>query len=310
MGTKLVISLAAFAPGCKKGSGGGGGGWFVGTDGTMRQISDDGTLGQDYNLGATETLNAIACRAQGEAWVVGEHGTLLYTNDGGDSWSAEDLATQANLRTLATQDAGPVFLAGGGAFFTATPSSDGTAAWRSLGHGESFTSLAAAQKGTTVLALADDGRVFAYADGALSLRSTVAGAHAIAVSPDGLTALAAGDGLSISRDAGATWTQLVTNPGARFEDVRVENDGSGNAVGAAGLAAMIDAEGRVLHSKLGDADLHTMKVGGWASTARTGYAAGDGGETWLTTDGGWSWTAGPDVGGTVLGVDIIGAGHR
>jgi photosystem II stability/assembly factor-like uncharacterized protein len=277
----------------------------------MRQITDDGALGEDYNLGATETLNAIACRDRGEAWVVGAHGTLLYTNDGGDSWSAEDIATTAELRTLATQDAGPVFLAGDGVFFTATPSADGSAAWRSLGDGVTrFTSLAAAQRGSIVLALADDGRVFSYADGALSVRSTVPGARAIAVSPDGLTALAAGDGLSLSRDAGATWTRLATNPGARFEDASIGDDGSGNAVGAAGLAAMIDSEGRVLHSKLGDADLHTLKVGGWAATARTGYAAGDGGETWLTTDDGWSWTPGPNVGGTVLGVDIIGAGHR
>ena len=39
----------------------------------------------------------------------------------GEDWSAEVLSTSADLRALATQDAGPVFIAGDGVFFTATP---------------------------------------------------------------------------------------------------------------------------------------------------------------------------------------------
>jgi len=319
MRTKLALVLltAALAiPGCKKkgdggGGGGGGGGWFVGTEGMMRKV-EDGQMGAPYGLGATERLNGIACRGVGEAWVVGANGTLLYTNDGGEDWSAEVLPTSADLRALATQDAGPVFVAGDGVFFTANPDAvTGFAEWKQIGDGVTkFRSLAAAQRGPTVLALADDGTLWSYADGALTKRATIAGARAIAISPDGHTALAAGDGLARSTDGGVTWTKLSANPGAVFEDANVDDLGNGLAVGQAGVVALFDADGRVLHQQVGTADLHTMHVAGWSSSALDGYTAGDGGQTWITHDGGWTWSAGPNVGATVLGVDEIGAGHR
>ena len=314
----LVLLTAALAvPGCKKkdtgggGGGGGGGGWFVGTEGMMRNVAGD-QLGKSYELGASETLYAIACRYRGEAWVAGAHGTLLYTSDGGDEWFSEVLPTTADLHTLATQDAGPVFVAGDGVFFTGLPEYvTGEVAWTSLGDGVTkFRSLAAAQQGTTVLAVSDDGAVWSYANGALEKRTTIPGARAVAISPDGRTALIAGDGLSRSSDGGVTWTKLPANPGTVFEDVRVDDDGAGLAVGKAGAVAMFDAEGRVVHQRVGTADLHAMQVAGWSDSMLEGYAAGDGGQTWITRDGGWSWDAGPNVGATVLGVDQIGVGHR
>lgn len=320
MRTKLALVLltAALAiPGCKKkgdgsGGGGGGGGWFVGTEGMMRKVDTGGGLGAPYGLGATEQLNGIACRGFGEAWVVGTHGTLLYTNDGGEDWSAEVLPTSADLRALATQDAGPVFIAGDGVFFTATPDSlTGAAEWTQIGDGVTkFRSLAAAQQGQTVLALSDDGALWSYANGALTKRATIAGARSVAVSPDGRTALIAGDGLARSTDGGLTWTKLAANATAVFEDAHVDNDGGGLAVGKAGVVALFDAEGRVLHQNVGTADLHTMHVAGWAASALEGFTAGDGGQVWITHDGGWTWSAGPNVGSTVLGVDEIGEGHR
>ncbi len=319
MRTKLALVLltAVLAvPGCKKkggtgGGGGGGGGWFVGTEGMMRNVVGD-QLGTSYELGASETLYAIACRYQGEAWVVGAHGTLLYTSDGGEDWSSEALPTTADLHALATQDAGPVFVAGDGVFFSGLPEYvTGEVAWTALGDGVTkFRSLAAAQHGTTVLAVSDDGAVWSYTKGALTRRTTIAGARAVAVSPDGNTALVAGDGLSRSTDGGATWTQLSANPGTVFEDVRVDDDGAGLAVGKAGAVAMFDAGGRVLHQQVGTVDLHAMHVAGWSDSALEGYAAGEGGQTWITRDGGWSWQAGPNVGAKVLGVDQIGVGHR
>jgi photosystem II stability/assembly factor-like uncharacterized protein len=318
MRTKLALVLfitALATTGCKKkgtGDGGGGGGsWFVGTEGMMRNVTSRGELGAPYDLGASETLFGIACRYEGEAWVVGAGGTLLYTNTGGDDWTAETLPTSADLRTLATQDAGRVFIAGDGVFFTAVPDADGNAEWTSLGDGVTkFRSLSSAQQGTTVLALGDDGAVWSYESGALVKRATIAGAHAIAVSPDGRTALIAGEGLLRSRDGGVTWTKLATNDGTRFEDAHVEDDGAALAVGKGGVVAMVDADGRVLHQRLGTADIHTMRVAGWSESVLDGFAGGDGGQTWLTHDGGWTWEAGPNVGATVLGVDLIGVGHR
>ncbi len=311
----LCAALAATAStGCKKKGtgGGGGGGWLVGSEGMMAQVDPNGRLGAGYDLGATETLNGIACRYQAEAWVVGAAGTLLYTADGGASWSAQNVGTTANLRTLATQDAGSVFIAGDGVFMTAVPEFvTGKAQWTQLGDGvTSYRSVAAAQEASTVLAVSDDGGIWAYEAGTLTKRTTLAGMHAVAVSPDGETAIVAGAGLQRSLDGGKTWTALAVDSSLRFEDVRINDDGEAIAVGAAGIVARIDGEGRVLTQRVGTADLRTLHISPATDYSGTGYAAGEGGQIWLTNDSGWTWTAGPNVGHTVLGVDEIGAGHR
>jgi len=303
-------ALAMTTSGCKKSGTGGGGGWFVGTEGMMVNVHDD--LLASYELGASETLEEIACRYSGEAWVVGAHGTLLYTNDGGDEWSAEELPTSADLHAVATQDAGRVFVAGDGVFFTAVPDfATGAAAWTQLGDGATtFRSVAAAQRGETVLAISDDGGVWSYAGDQLVRLTTIAGARAVAVSPDGQLALVAGAGLSRSTDGGKTWTALTVDASMTFEDARLEDTGDGLAVGAAGAVARIDAEGTVLTQHVGTADLHAMHIAPSTTYSGIGYAAGDGGQIWITHDSGWTWTAGPNVGHTVLGVDEIGVGHR
>ncbi|MBA3821970.1 MAG: hypothetical protein H0X17_24005 [Deltaproteobacteria bacterium] len=313
MRIKVVLMCVALAGavGCKK-KGGGGGGWFVGEEGLMVDVSDDGTLGEGYDLGASETLNAIACRYLDEAWVVGDHGTLLYTADAGASWIEHDLGTAANLRALATQDAGPVFVAGDGVFFTSSPASTtGTAEWLQLGDATTnFRSLAAAQRGTTVLAVADNGGIWAYDAGRLVRRATVEGVRAVAVSPDGSTAIAAGAGLARSFDGGLTWSPLAVDAGLVFEDVHIDDAGEALAVGSGGAVARIDADGRVLVQRLGTATLRTLHVAPSEAYSGIGYAAGDGGQVWMTLDAGWTWTEGPNIGRTVLGVDEIGAGHN
>lgn len=309
----LICGAALVTTGCKKKgtTGGGGGGWFVGSEGLMVNVQD-GRLGAAYDLGASETLYEIACRYQGEAWVVGAHGTLLYTGDGGEEWTAEVLPTTRDLRALATQDKGPVFIAGDGVFFTAVPEYvTGAAEWRQLGDGTtSFRALAAAQRGTTVLAVSDGGGVWSYENDRLVQRTTIAGAATVAVSPDGQTAILAGDGLLRSTDGGQTWTALTVDPTLRFEDVRVDDAGTGIAVGEAGAVARFDADGRVLVQRVGTEDLHTLHIKPSDTYSGIGYTAGEGGQIWITRDSGWTWELGPKAGGTVLGVDEIGDGHR
>jgi len=275
----------------------------------MANVDTKGVLGTGYDLGASERLNGIACRYLDEAWVVGDRGTLLYTSDAGESWEAHDLGTSANLRALATQDAGPVFVAGDGVFFAATPDyATGEAKWAQLGDGVTkFRSLAAAQRGSTVLAVDDAGGVWSYAAGQLTKRATLAGAAAVAVSADGSTAIAAGTGLYRSFDGGQTWSPLAVDASLAFDDVRIDDRGDAVAVGAGGAIARIDTEGRVLVQRVGTDHLRTLHI---ASYDGVGYAAGDGGQIWMTRDAGWTWTAGPNLGRTVLGVDEIGAGHN
>jgi photosystem II stability/assembly factor-like uncharacterized protein len=307
----LGIVLAVGA--CKKGtsgpSGGGGGGssWLVGTDGLMVNVQTSGES-RGYPLASTENLNGIACRYSGEAWVVGTHGTLLYTSDAGASWRPQPVPTSAELRALATQDAGPVFVAGDGVFLA---SSDTGQHWAELSDGTvSFRSIAAAQQADGVLALSEDGRLFTVDNNQLQQRGNFAGARALAISPDGQLALVVGDGMiSRSTDGGVSW-QPLTGGTANFDAVRIGEDGEALAVGSGGALAHISNGGLVTMQQLGNADLHAIHLAETDDAATAaGFAAGDNGRVFITLDGGRTWRDGPNVGGKVLGADMIGEGH-
>ncbi|MCX5745603.1 MAG: hypothetical protein NT062_24260 [Proteobacteria bacterium] len=293
----FALALLVTVPGgCKKsGGGGGGGGWLVGREGLMANVDAHGAIVGDDPLGSSETLNGIACRFEGEAFVVGAHGTLLYTDDGGQAWSALAVPTRGDLR----------------AHDALQRSADGGATWRELSDGKTaFRSIAAAQRGETVLAVAADGGLYAFDGVALVRRATIAGARAVGVSPDGQRVIVAGDGVAISRDAGRTF-QPVGVAGT-FNAARIDDRGEAIAAGDAGVVVNVSAGGVALVQHVGTADLFTvhMKTWGDAAAAGNGYLAGEDGQVYLTTDAGWSWHAGPNVGHAVLGADEIGAGHN
>jgi photosystem II stability/assembly factor-like uncharacterized protein len=265
-----------------------------------------------YDLASTETLNGIACRYSGEAWVVGNSGTLLYTDDAGVSWRPQPIPTTADLRTLATQDWGPVYVAGNGVFLTSTSSDPGGAHWTSVGDGTTnFRSLAAAQEGTTVLAVSDGGALWSFEDNQLINRGNFAGARAVAVSPDGAIAVMVGDNMiSRSTDGGHSWQPLALSESVRFDDVRIDDDGNAVAVGTGGALARIGASG-VTMQHLGTTDLHSVHISEVGEDNEgLGFAAGEPGRVWMTQDGGSTWTAGPEVTEAVFSLDMIGYGHR
>jgi photosystem II stability/assembly factor-like uncharacterized protein len=308
----LALGIALSAGACKRGSGGGGGGgggggWLVGRDGLMVNVTSAGDA-SGYDLATKETLNVIACRYFAEAWVVGTKGTLLYTNDGGQSWQPQTVPTSADLRALATQNWGPVFIGGDGVFLTST---DTGATWKAVGDGTvSFRSIAAAQDAETVLAVSEDGALWSYDDGQLVQRQTISGARTVAVSRDGQIAVVVGDNLiTKSTDAGRTWSPLVLSENVRFDDVRIDGDGKATAVGSGGALAHISVEDKVTLMRVGDADLHTIQLT-YDNDEDLGFTAGEGGQVWITNDAGWTWSAGPNVGGTALSMDQIGSFHR
>jgi photosystem II stability/assembly factor-like uncharacterized protein len=312
----VCLSIALAFGACKKsgttgpstGGGGGGSSWLVGTDGLMVKVDTTG-YSQGYELSSPETLNKIACRYAGEAWVVGNHGTLLYTADAGASWQPQPVPTTANLRGIATQDSGPVFVAGDGVLLTST---DTGAHWTALGDGRtSFVAVAAAQGAETALAVSDTGELLAIENHQLVSRGSFAGARAIAVSPDGDSAIVVGDHLiAQSSDGGRTWTPVALDGNLRFDDVRIDETGAALAVGTSGTIAHITPGGAVTLQQVGVADLHAVHIADGDDGAEdVGFTAGDSGRVFITRDGGNTWSPGPTVNGTVLGLDMIGAGH-
>ncbi len=302
--------------GTGSGTGGGGGGgkgptgWLVGNSAVLAHVGGDGSLAYGNAPIPSVQLNNIACRYQGEAWVVGNSGTLLYTNDGGVTWTSQQVPATADLRAVATQDDGPVFVVGNSGTFL--ESDDTGASWRNLGDGvAAFRSIAASQDGGTVVAISDDGGVWSYDGAAIARTATLTGARAVALSPDGMLALVVGtNAIWSSSDAGVTWAPLTIGQTVAFDDVRLDQDGNGVAVGTGGAVALIQPNGEVVMNHAGTADLHTVHIGGWGSVGAQGYTAGEGGQVYMSTDGGWTWELGPNVGQTLYGVDSIGDGHR
>jgi len=216
--------------------------------------------------------------------------------------------TSTELRALATQDAGPVFVAGDGVFLT---SNDTGQHWAELSDGTvSFRSIAAAQQSDGVLALSQDGRLFAVDNNQLLQRGSFAGARALAITPDGQTAIVVGDRMiSRSTDGGVSW-QSLSGGNATFDAVRISEDGDALAVGSGGALAHVSSGGLVTMQQLGNADLHAIHLAETDDPATAaGFAAGSNGRVFITLDGGRTWRDGPNVGGTVLGADMIGEGH-
>jgi photosystem II stability/assembly factor-like uncharacterized protein len=302
--------------GSDTGSGGGGTGsnkpppsWLIGIDGTIAHVDSDGDVAVASTQVGSVQLNNIACRNQGEAWIVGNAGTVVYTNDGGDTWTMQNVPTTSDLRAVATQDDGPVYVVGNGSFLE---SDDAGTTWRQLGDGTTaFRSVAAATDASTVLAISDDGGLWSYDGGAVTRTAQLTGARAIAVSSDGMLALVVGtNAMWSSSDAGTTWTSLTVGQTISFDDVRLDEDGNGIAVGTGGGVALVQPSGEVIITHAGTADLHTVHVGAWGSVGSTGVAVGDGGQVYTTPDAGWTWQIGPSLGVTIYGVDSIGEGHR
>ncbi|HET9623196.1 MAG TPA: hypothetical protein VFP84_17605 [Kofleriaceae bacterium] len=308
IGLVLLTGVAT----CKRSSGDAGGGWLVGASGLMRSIRPDHVAG-GFVPPARHNLNAIAAHNADEAWVAGDHGTLLYTANGGATWQSPAVATTADLRSVATSNLGPVFVVGNGVFLV---SRDTGEHWRDAGDGVTkYRSVAAAQDADTVLAISDDGGVWSYEHGRLIRRTHVLGARTVAVSPDGAIAVAVGDDvIARSSDGGHTWSRLLTRDHVRYDDVRIDASGQAVAVGSAGAITHVAFDGSVVTQHLGAVDFHSVHIASIGEIGENyetvGYVAGDGGRTWVTRDGGWSWAEGPNVGQTVLGIDELAASRR
>jgi photosystem II stability/assembly factor-like uncharacterized protein len=310
----IVLSVALTAlGGCKKksggGTGGGGGGaWLVGADGEMVNVRGDGTLGEGYALGVDDDLLAITCRGLDTAFVAGESGTLLRTFDGGESWESIDLGTSSTLRDVAAAHDDVVYVAGDAGLWRSPDSGD---SWTELAAGDrAWSSIATHGDGGTALALAADGAVWRWVDGAAGLApaTTLTGARAIALSHDGRFAAVAGDrgGLLVSDDGGLTWAPHPTGTAVDLHAVWVTSAGHVLAVGDAGTIVRLDDDGLSVETP-GSGTLRAVHLNG----AGVGLAAGDGGEVLSTSDGGRTWSA-LDLGVTavIYGLDEIdGAGH-
>jgi photosystem II stability/assembly factor-like uncharacterized protein len=326
---RLFAFLALFAmisasscESCDGGTGHGSGGsssggtssWLVGRGGLMLNRDEHGRMGR-YPLEARGDLLAIACWGSARAFVAGDDGLLLATEDAGATWRTIDLGSKTRLRAVAVAEKGRVFAAGAAGLFVV--SSDWGWTWDVIpAPSVEWTSVAPRHDGLGALLTTASGDIYRY-DGTnltLAAAAPAGGLQAIALSMDGLIAVAVGEGgaMLVSSDGGQRWRDRPSGTTRTLRDVWLigEDGKSVYAVGDGGVLVRgwsetgDGATPRSLGENLTLRGLHLQASG-------QGAIVGDHGSMFVTSDFGDSWTA-VSTGDErdIFSVDALGADHQ
>lgn len=316
----LALTAVVSCEGCSgKGGGSGGGsgggtaGWLVGRDSLMMNVSDiDDKIGR-YPLEGKGDLLAIACWGRSRAWVVGDRGLLITTEDAGASWRTVALGIESRLVAVAIAEKGRVYVAGDGGVFRV--STDAGATWTAVpSPAVDWTSVAARHDGGLVLLTTAGGDIYRYDGKALTaVTSAPAALRSIALSSDGLTAVAVGDAgtMLLSTDGGQRWRDRPSGTTRALRDVWLIG-ADGNAVFAVGdggvlITGLTAGNDGVAPRSLGALTLRGLHL----EASGRGAIVGDGGALFLTRDFGTSWKR-LETGELrdIFGVDALGDDHE
>lgn len=252
--------------------------WWVGTGDGVFRTTDAGAswtlLADGFPIGHRATALALNPDVP-ETIVVGTEGPggprLVVSGDGGDSWTRIDVAAT----------------------------------------GEAITAVAWAGEGGSVLLAADGDAVYRSDDGGLSWSATLSGnalprlLETTAVMPDFV--FAAGEGVRISDDAGATWIDVSTGlcdvDGCPVSDLAIAGSYLFAARSGSGLFRLPGGEDewtRLTDTGLASAQLVVpMPVGPGGS----GLLASDGRTLVQSSDAGDSWTLAMGLPGETSGIE-------
>lgn len=265
--------------------------WYVGKDGTMFRVDEEGDDPMTYALETGIDLLAIACRGAEEAWVVGEDGMILFTFDGGDTWDEVIGQGRARLTAVAVDGDAGVWIASEDGALLRTPDRGKT--WRPVEHHEqSWTGISVDATGRVALLSSAEGSVWRH-DGneATPVFEGDAFLDDVWLTPDAQVAAAVGDlgTLLESSDGGDTWAQVPLDTTRDLHAVYVTSEGDATfAVGEAGVVVRLGTHGNsieeLLSPELSLRDLHL-------SAHDTGHAIGDAGTALMTWNAGDSWDA-------------------
>jgi photosystem II stability/assembly factor-like uncharacterized protein len=269
--------------------------WLVGDEGEMLRLTPDGEA-STYPLEHAGDFDAITCHGAATAWVVGEGGAVLLSRDAGDGWAPVDIGSTVHLRAIAAAEGLPE------RFETLVVAGDDGVLLRSVDGGRSFTpiegpvvdwtAVATDELGRFAFVAGQDGSVWRSEGGAPLVRVHAADGealHDVAVSHDGATVVAVGEGGRMLRsvDVGGRFTAVPTATELDLHAVHFAADHETIvAVGEAGVVVRIDADGAHVQEALGpDEALHDVHL----RADGLGQAVGTRGTALLTTDAGRSW---------------------
>jgi len=239
-------------------------GWTVGAFGTIYQTRDGGATWHPQASRSVESLFAVDFADAKHGWVVGRVGTVLHTSDGGETWEAQPADTKQHLFDVHAIDAQHVWAVGD--WGTIINSTDAGASW----HAHPLD------------------------------RDIILNAEAW---PDAAHGWIVGEAGAIlaTTDGGATWATQTSGVektlfGTSFTDAR-----NGWAVGIDGLILHTIDGGQTWQVQHGDPQISTLDQVGFkeafdnptlyaiAVTPNYGYAVGDNGAVFASSDGGNAW---------------------
>jgi photosystem II stability/assembly factor-like uncharacterized protein len=265
--------------------------WYVGKDGTMFRMDEEGDDPMTYALETGVDLLAIACRGAEEAWVVGEDGMILFTFDGGETWDEVVGQAHSRLTAVAVDGDSGVWIAGENGTLLRTPDQGKT--WLTPEHYEqSWTGISVDATGTKAMLSAAEGAVWRH-DGDEATRVFEGGEvlSDVWLTPDATVAAAVGSAGTLieTSDGGDTWSQVPIDTTRDLNAVYVTGDGASMfAVGEAGVVVRLGAHGNsveeLLSPELSLRDLHL-------SAHHAGHVIGDAGTALMTFDVGETWEA-------------------
>ena len=294
-------------------------GWAVGKHGTILHTSDGGVTWTAQRSGVTAPLWAVVFADAHRGWAAGGEGLLLTTADGGLSWRRIRGAGEffwGECGALALDGAGTLWAAMGtqsmsGEFDRLWRSVDGGHHWRRVDLGWDYNVWSVTAAGSRIVAVGPTdtsrsgatSRVVVSDDGGQTWQRRVLGegVELRGVAVGGALALCAvGGGTFTSDDGGSTWTGtgLPAHGGGSLDFV---SPTQGWATGGGGIDAVIDslvggsADGTVLHTddgvrwreQLTDPGRSLLSVD--FADAQHGWAVGEDGAIWSTTNGGATW---------------------
>lgn len=239
-------------------------GWTVGAFGTIFQTRDGGATWRPQASHSVESLFSVDFADATHGWIVGRVGTVLHTNDGGDTWEKQTPDTKQHLFGVCALDAQHAWAIGD--WGTIISSADAGASWQ-------------------IHALD---------------RDIILNAEAW---PDSTHGWIVGEGGAIlaTADGGATWTDQTSGVEKTLFGTSFSDGQHGWAVGLDGLILRTTDGGQTWQVQHGDTQISTLDQVGFkeafdnptlyaiAVTPTYGYAVGDNGAVFDSSDGGQTW---------------------
>ena len=267
-------------------------GWCVGKEGKIVKTTDGGSTWGTQNTNTTKNLWGICFANLNVGYIVGDSGVARKTTDGGVNWDTLDLGTTKNLLgTYYTSMSNGIAFGEGGTMLKTT---DGGDTWTSISMGTTKAIRGVSFASSSVAyAVGDSGKIYKTTNGGTNwtLQANELTDDLYSVSfYDANNGIAGGANGAILKttNGGTTWSSMLTDVigNKKLNFVRFADTLNG--------AIFNSPSDRYMKSTNGGSSWFNQSIGYKVNhfyfvDGSTGFAVGDTGKVYKTTDNGINW---------------------